>query len=228
MGKALVLLTAALLSGCASIIAGTSQTITLNSNPPGAQCSLLREGLVIGSVTTPGGVLVKKTKHDIHIKCKKDGYQDATAVLTSGTEGSTWGNIILGGGIGWAVDSAAGADNKYAEQTTVTLVPETPGAPTLSEKMPPAVPMIEFPAQATYGVHFASYEKADLAQRGWSEIWEKHWQKLSGVKPYVEYRSLEGGQPQYKLYGTGLSKEKAEGLCQSLQEHNKFCAVVNF
>ena len=45
------------LTGCASIISGTSQTITINSNPPGAQCNLLREGLVIGSVTTPGGGL---------------------------------------------------------------------------------------------------------------------------------------------------------------------------
>ena len=112
------------LTGCASIISGTSQTITINSNPPGAQCNLLREGLVIGSVTTPGGTLVKKTKHDIHIECKKEGYQDATAVLTSDIEGATWGNIILGGGIGWAIDSAAGADNKYEEQITVTLVPE--------------------------------------------------------------------------------------------------------
>ena len=44
-------------------------------------------------------------------------------VLDSGIEAATWGNIVLGGFIGWGVDSAAGADNKYPEQVTITLVP---------------------------------------------------------------------------------------------------------
>jgi len=34
-----------------------------------------------------------------------------------------FGNIVLGGGIGWAIDSASGADNKYDGVVNVTLVP---------------------------------------------------------------------------------------------------------
>ena len=110
-------------TGCSSVIEGTSQTLSFDSNPSGAECTLNRNGMVIGSVRTPGGLTVKKTKHDINLLCHKDGYQDATAFIKSDVAGATVGNIILGGGIGWAIDSASGADNKYSEHTTVTLVP---------------------------------------------------------------------------------------------------------
>jgi hypothetical protein len=35
------------------------------------------------------------------------------------------GNIVLWGGIGWAIDSALGADNKYGKPVNMTLMPET-------------------------------------------------------------------------------------------------------
>jgi hypothetical protein len=118
------ILIAPLASGCASIASGTTQTLQITSNPDKASCNLERQGKVIGSVAaTPGGVVVEKTKHDITVKCEKTGYQQSTGYLHSGVEGSTWGNIILGGGIGWAIDSARGADNHYPENITLTLVP---------------------------------------------------------------------------------------------------------
>jgi hypothetical protein len=120
----LALATLPLSSACSSIIEGTSQTITLNTNPPGADCALHREGLVIGRINpTPGSVVVQKTKHDILITCAKPGYQEATYHNNSGVAGATFGNIILGGGIGWAIDSAAGADNKYESPVNLTLSP---------------------------------------------------------------------------------------------------------
>jgi hypothetical protein len=97
---------------------------SVNTNPPGADCSLAREGLVIGRVNpTPGSVVVQKTKHDIQISCAKPGYQEATYYDHSGVAGATWGNIIAGGPIGWAIDSASGADNKYDSPVNLTLVP---------------------------------------------------------------------------------------------------------
>lgn len=117
---ALILVTA--LSGCATILSGKSQTVTLNSNPPGARCEVTREGRIIGVVeNTPGAITIDKTKHNLDIKCSKEGYVDSSEFGKSGTEGSVFGNIILGGGIGWIVDSAAGADNKYPEVVTVNL-----------------------------------------------------------------------------------------------------------
>lgn len=111
--------------GCASIVSGTTQDVTLDTNPHGAACELKREGVMIAKVAeTPQKIEVDKTKHDIHVTCHKEGYEEATAVLESGVESATFGNIILGGGIGWAIDSAAGADNKYPEYLTLPLVPK--------------------------------------------------------------------------------------------------------
>ncbi len=105
--------------GCSSIIEGRSQQIFVNTNPIGADCGLYRQNLRIATVqNAPGSALVEKTKHDIWVVCVKQGYQTATFYNHSGAAGATVGNIILGGGIGWAIDSASGADNKYDSLST--------------------------------------------------------------------------------------------------------------
>jgi len=114
-----------LLSACSSIVEGTTQQITINTNPSGADCSLKRNEEVLGHVNpTPGSILIKKTKYDILVTCSKKGYQDATYLNHSGSAGATFGNIVAGGGIGWEIDSASGADNKYDSPLNMTLNPK--------------------------------------------------------------------------------------------------------
>lgn len=121
----LVLLSTSALAACSSIIEGRSQEIVVNTNPSGATCTLERNGMPIGTVSpTPSGVLIEKTKYDITVKCNKEGYQEATYFNKSGAAGATFGNIVLGGGIGWAIDSASGSDNKYDSPVNLTMVPE--------------------------------------------------------------------------------------------------------
>lgn len=140
----LLLLGAVVLPGCSSILSGTSDTISFDSNPPGADCQLVRDGNIIGNVKTPGAVVVQKTKDDIHVTCKKAGYQEATGHLTSEIQAETWGNIILGGGIGWAIDSASGADNDYADHITITMVPLSAAQPAAAAPdVPPSPPEVE-------------------------------------------------------------------------------------
>lgn len=116
-----------LVSGCSSIIEGTSQQILVNTNPAGADCALERNGEVIARVQqTPGGTTIKKTKYDITVRCNKLGYQEGTYLNHSGAAGATFGNIVAGGGIGWAIDSASGADNKYDGVVNLTMVPAVP------------------------------------------------------------------------------------------------------
>lgn len=111
-----------LISGCSSIIEGRSQTIMVNTNPAGASCELTRNNEPLGSINpTPGSLYIEKTKYDIKIACDKKGYETATYLNHSGAAGATFGNIILGGGIGWAIDSASGADNKYDSPVNITL-----------------------------------------------------------------------------------------------------------
>jgi hypothetical protein len=120
----------AALGGCASVISGTSQTLTLDTIPSGADCSLSKKGLVVGRVNpTPGAVFVQRTRDDITVECKKDGYQTGTFINRSGLEAATFGNVILGGLVGVVVDAASGANNKYDEKMHITLAQIEPGQP---------------------------------------------------------------------------------------------------
>lgn len=118
------------LSGCATVIKGTSQSIVITSPPTtGANCILSsKEGNWY--VTTPGTVTVSKSKEDILIKCTKPGYQDAANTIPSDFQGWTAGNIILGGLIGVGVDAATGAMNEYPNSYQVPMfaVPASPPA----------------------------------------------------------------------------------------------------
>lgn len=112
----------AFLGGCATILSGRTQNISVDTNPSGARCEFQREGRVVAVVEkTPGAVMINKTKHDMKVVCTRQGYADSAANAHSGNEGYTLGNILLSGGIGWGFDSAVGADNKYPEQITVNL-----------------------------------------------------------------------------------------------------------
>lgn len=72
---------------------------------------------------------MRKTKDDILLTCSLDGYPDSTQYLDSGVAGATFGNIIAGGVIGWGVDSATGADNRYPDTVEVQFVAPIAAAP---------------------------------------------------------------------------------------------------
>jgi hypothetical protein len=125
------------MSGCASIIDGTSQEIFVTTSPEDAKCTFHRENVVIGKIeSTPGFVTVQKSKEDIEIKCTRTGFKEVSFYNDSEIEGATWGNILIGGGIGWAIDSARGADNKYTETVSVIFTPITPTSTTTESVTP--------------------------------------------------------------------------------------------
>ncbi|MBS0470506.1 MAG: translation initiation factor 2 [Proteobacteria bacterium] len=111
------------LSGCASIIKGSTQSIAITTTPvSGANCNLTsKEGN--WPVVTPGVVKVDKTKEDITIRCTKDGYKDAMSTIPSDFQGWTLGNLLLGGIIGVGVDAATGAMNEYPHSFNVPMEP---------------------------------------------------------------------------------------------------------
>ena len=114
------------LGACASIVEGTSQEIAVNTQPPGASCDLMRDGVVIGMVAnTPGRVTIKKNKQNINVVCKKEGFQQATQSNKSDFAGATVGNVLLGGLVGVAIDAASGASNKYDPEVNIVLQPVT-------------------------------------------------------------------------------------------------------
>jgi hypothetical protein len=111
------------LSGCASIIRGTSQSIAITTPPTtGAQCTLSsKEGNWL--VTSPGEATVEKSKEDIQVRCTKPGFQDGVASIPSDFDGWTVGNLVAGGVIGFGVDAATGAINEYPHSFQVPMMP---------------------------------------------------------------------------------------------------------
>jgi hypothetical protein len=118
------------LTGCATVFEGTSQEISVVTNPPGASCTFERQGMQVGTiVNTPGTANIRKSKYDIMIKCEKGGYQDASYLNHSGTTATIAANvaadIVLTAGLSSIVDSADGADNKYDSAVNITLIPSS-------------------------------------------------------------------------------------------------------
>lgn len=113
-------------SGCASMFGGTSQEVEVNTEPQGADCTVSRDGKVIGHVNpTPGTISVQKSKHDLSISCIKPEYVAATSTCVSGVEGWVIANMLFGGLIGLGIDHATGGVNKYESPIQINLTPFT-------------------------------------------------------------------------------------------------------
>ncbi len=106
-----------LLAGCASIMHGKMQSVSISSTPEGATVTV--DNRAVG--TTP--VSAELTRKDEHIvRISLEGYTTATIPLIRKTSGYVWGNIFFGGLIGLAVDAMNGAMYKLEpEQLAITL-----------------------------------------------------------------------------------------------------------
>ena len=111
MKRALVcgLIIAAMTSaGCATIMKGKNQTITVTSNVDDAEVFI--DGLRLG--TTPYNGLAPKNKNMLMVQ--KAGYRTANVALSKTLEPTFWGNIIIGGTLGSLTDFGTGAAYQYA------------------------------------------------------------------------------------------------------------------
>jgi hypothetical protein len=112
-------------SGCATVTKGTNQAVTIHTDPDGATCDVSRELKTVASIAaTPGQVTVDKAFGAIDVSCRKTGHQSTELRVDSQVQGWTFGNILLGGLIGFAVDAASGAMREYPQFITLTLVPD--------------------------------------------------------------------------------------------------------
>lgn len=105
------------LTGCASIVSGTTQivsveTISQHGKVDGASCKLENDKGVF-YVTTPGTVSVRRAYGDMSVRCEKPGMPVGLATIKSSTKGMVAGNLLFGGVIGAGVDVASGAAYDY-------------------------------------------------------------------------------------------------------------------
>ena len=74
--------------------------------------------------STPGVASVRKGDGPMSIVCKKDGYKPAVLSVDETLVGATFGNILIGGGIGILVDAASGAAQQYPDNVILWMEPE--------------------------------------------------------------------------------------------------------
>ncbi len=98
-------------SGCATVVSGKTQDVTIRSNPTGAK--VLIDGVMDGQTPMIAN-LSRKQRHSIDIL---HGSQKVTRATTRGFNWWYLGNIILGGLIGLIVDPCTGAMHNVKPDT---------------------------------------------------------------------------------------------------------------
>ncbi len=128
MKNYIVLLSAtAMLAGCSTITTGTTQLFGVDTPyADGASCELKdSRGSMWNIAATPGTAEVTKGDGPMTVSCNKAGFKSASIQVEEGLAGMTFGNVLLGGGIGIVVDSVSGAAQEYPDRVTVWLEPES-------------------------------------------------------------------------------------------------------
>jgi len=114
-----------LLSGCASIVSGGRQNVTvITPGIEGASCSLTDSaGRVWYVEETPGTALVKRGDGPITVICNMEGYAKGIGVIKEKIAGANYGNLALGPAapIGYFVDSLGGSAQKYENMVEISL-----------------------------------------------------------------------------------------------------------
>ncbi len=106
--KILGLCTIAACLGCVTLLKGTEQLVTINSNVDGATITL--DGMVIG--VTPFAANIPKDKNTLTIQ--KEGYEPYLMAFSKEIDPMFFGNIITGGTLGSITDFATGAAYTYS------------------------------------------------------------------------------------------------------------------
>lgn len=116
---------ATLAVGCATITGSKNQPVSVqavhNGNSlDGVGCSLTNDK---GTwfVKTPGSTTIQKSGQDLVVACTKEGVPAGSTTVSSSANGGVWGNILLGGFIGYAVDASTGAAFDYPTSMTVQM-----------------------------------------------------------------------------------------------------------
>ena len=147
VGMAMSLVFAFAASGCGAMLKGTSQLISINSDPTRAEATVTSNKGDTTVVLTPGNVKLKKNRqYTIHVE--KEGYQPQELSIRRKADAGTvamdviWA-ILLAPYLFWVplvVDGPTGAWYKFEPTAfSVLLEPtgETPEAPA-AEAAPPA------------------------------------------------------------------------------------------
>jgi len=124
---ALAMVAGASLGGCATVINGTNVDYATETDPSGADIVFLN-GL---KCTSPCELELRRGS-DTRVDITKPGYDPVYVLIQSRLTGSTFGNIILGCGIGAVVACGNGSSNTLAPRPLIVrLAPAGSGKPAM-------------------------------------------------------------------------------------------------
>jgi len=107
------------LTGCATVMNGTHTPYTADSQPAGAMVKFTNGE----SCTTPCKLQFRR-KDDVRADITMAGYKPTYILIQSKLGGASFGNLLLGGGVGAIVDGSNGASNRlYPNPLIVKLAP---------------------------------------------------------------------------------------------------------
>ncbi|MGE3920380.1 MAG: hypothetical protein AB7F64_05470 [Gammaproteobacteria bacterium] len=109
-----------LLTGCATVINGVNQAISLTTTPSGATCNLTNSKGIYKLASTPGTVVVKRSASSLLIECQKKGFEITKIRIDGKTIVLTGGNI---GMFTTFIDLADGASFSYPSPINVNMLP---------------------------------------------------------------------------------------------------------
>lgn len=140
----------AVLSGCASIIEGQSQNVSLTTNPPvDAICEAKNARGSWKVAPLPASLMLKRSKSDLVITCNGSGYSGQT---TNGADMEAWAAMNLLWGIWFPIagiiDASTGALFSYDDGISVTMKPQDFSAQKASAAPIAAVPAAEIASPA--------------------------------------------------------------------------------
>ena len=119
--KSIVLFFSCSLTGCASIVTGQNQVVSVETTPhKEASCELSNDKGKWFISSTPGTVTINRSSEDLLVICTK-GTLKATHSAKSYTKGMAFGNILVGGIIGAAVDCGTGSAYDYPSVINVQM-----------------------------------------------------------------------------------------------------------
>ncbi len=122
---ALAMGVAVLNSGCASIVNGHNQSLSVQARSKGdqvadANCKLSNDKGV-WYLKTPGSTTVRRSYEDLAVLCEKPGLEAGLTSAKSSTKAMAFGNILFGGVIGVGVDTISGAAYDYPDVILVDM-----------------------------------------------------------------------------------------------------------
>ncbi|WP_439889863.1 hypothetical protein ACS7SF_11235 [Ralstonia sp. 25C] len=203
------------ITGCASIVSGTNQVVSVETRKndvpvTGANCKLVNsKGTYY--VTTPGTVTIHRAYGDLSVRCDKDEMAAGLATVKSTTKAMAFGNVLFGGAIGVAVDTSSGAAYDYPDVIMVRMgtnsivsIPAVAGGMAHTE--------VSLPAPSGY----ADASNVDAVPYAFAR---KGYTRYLASKAPKAFVLADGGHHTY-WWSDKDSIEKAMTLCHSKQFTN--------